>query len=443
MEKEPIDLSRSNMSPVIEQHTIVRQLILKRRIYGSVSLMCSLAVMYLILCIEVQIDLSNTRGWVLLFQPWSGERWWWIVLGAIGIYVSSLSKDRYENHSSAVQIYPELKDKPDWLSNVGHIHPMIEDLCKEMNVVLDRVYVVKAVVPNAFASLVLQRGHVIILHQNLLDIMDVDSLRAILAHELAHVKGEDVRHRMLNILPRLLIGWLLLFQGIHLFALLLLSSGLESAFIRLFYLLAYGVVVAFIFSIIQWFENQYSQVKENLADVYGASYASVEGSINAFLRLNERSHTLEAFTTVLKRCFENISDFDIHQALKRLPTGSKTEQDFQRVAIRCYIESRFGALCHDLKLNDESTQTILAGLIEDGLENLVAVQEDSQTIENIPFVWKQFDWNHDGFLQRDELKAMVEALRKDTTALTDQEGSGTHPSIRSRILLLADTFLDD
>ena len=58
--------------------------------------------------------------------------------------------------------------------------------------------------------------------------MDKDSLKVILAHECAHAKGEDVRHRMFSILPRLLMIWIVLLKGVQLCGVLLLHPDLWS-----------------------------------------------------------------------------------------------------------------------------------------------------------------------------------------------------------------------
>ena len=60
-----------------------------------------------------------------------------------------------------------------------------------------------------------------------------------------------------------------------------------------------------------------------------------------------------------------------------------------------------------------------------------------------PFVWQNFDWNHDGELQCNELAGLIDALKKDPTGLTDEEADkGTHPAIRNRILFIADLYED-
>ena len=430
------------MSSSIEQHPIVRRLKMKRRIVGIVSLLVSIGCLYLVLSTTFQVNLDTSRGGEFVFKQWLGEEWWWLVLAGIGIAVASLTTDHYESNPDAVQIFPQGSDVPDWLTDTEMICQMVEEVSADMDVEIDRVYVANKPIPNAFASLVLQRGHVIILYRNLLEIMDKDSLKAVLAHECAHAKGDDVRYRVLNILPRLLMVWLVLLQGIQLCGVFLLASDLWSLTVRFFVLLVYTVVATVLLRIIGVFENQYSQVKENLADIYGASYTSVEGSINAFLRLNDRSHTLELLETVLNKRFGTVGHQTLMLALKDFPTGPKNHSEIIDLITESYVGVQVRSLCQGLKLETEEKSLLIERMTDELVSHLPELEGDDELLDYSPFAWKQFDWNHDGYLQADELNAMVSELQEDPKALTDKEGSGTHPSMRDRILLLAEVFAD-
>ena len=431
------------MSNSIEQHPIVRRLKTTRFVFGVLSTLVSVGSLYAVLSVTFQVDLSASDGGQFILDYWSGEQWWWLVLAALGIGVGSLTTDQFDSNPEAVQIFPRGQEIPDWLTETENICQMVEELSSEMGVEIDRVYVANKHIPNAFASLVLQRGHIIILYRNLLEIMDKDSLKAVLAHECAHAKGDDVRYRMINILPRLLMIWIVLLKGIQLCGVLLLASDLWSLGVRFFSLIVYIILVNILFRFLGWFENQYSQVKENLADIYGAAHASVEGSINAFLRLNDRSHTLELLENVLKERFETIDAKSLLLAVKTFPTGAKDIDQITELITRSYVTAKVSSLCQGLNLEEEDRLSLVEGMTNELLDHLPQVQIDEQSLVKDPFVWQQFDWNHDGFLQIDELSAMVKKLREDPKALTNDEGSGTHPPMRDRILLLAAVFISE
>lgn len=431
------------MSHSIEQHPVVRRLKWKRRALGTLSFLISICTMYVTLSVEWSVDLASTRGTGLVFTSWTGDGLWWLIVAAVGIMMTTLSIDQYAGASSAVQVYPHVTDPPHWLDKPNKIGDIISDLSSTMSVTIDRVYVVDQYVPNAFASFVLQRGHIIILYRNLLEIMDDISLRAVLAHELAHAKSDDVLHRMLNILPRILMGWVLLIKGAQLLGVLLLSTDLWSFFVRGGLLVGYALLVSILLAFIKWWENQYSQVKENLADVYGAAHTSVEGSINAFLRLNDRSHTVEAVTNVLHNTFESVTSRTLNTVLSRVPTGAKDMNWVMEAAIHSYIENTLRSLCVAVKVEPSRQDEAIEAIKLELLAYVPAAEIKDGVLPELPFAWKEFDWNHDGFLQGNELGSMVQSLREDPIALTEKEGSGTHPPTRERILLLATVFADD
>lgn len=438
-----IGSQRGNMSNSIEQHPTVRRLKTTRFSLGAISLLVSVGLLYFVLSMTFQVDLDASTGGQFIFKPWSGEQWWWLVLAGIGIGIGSLTSDHFESNPEFVQIFPTGESVPDWLTNTNEICQMIEQLSVEMDVEIDRVYVANEHIPNAFASLVLQRGHIIVLYKNLLQIMDKESLKSVLAHECAHAKGEDVRYRMLNILPRLLMVWIVLLKGVQLCGILLLASDIWALGVRLFTLVVYVFMVNILFTIVAWFENQYSQVKENLADIYGAAHASVEGSINAFLRLNDRSHTLELLEGVLKQRFEKINPQSLLVALKAFPPGAKEIDEITELITKTYVKANVWSLCTALDIPESERSGLIESITEELLSFLPEKEFDEQSIVDSPFAWQQFDWNHDGFLQANELSAMITMLRQNPLALTDNEGSGTHPPMRERILLLADVFMEE
>ena len=173
--------------------------------------------------------------------------------------------------------------------------------------------------------------------------MDKDSLKAILAHECAHAKGEDVRYRMFNVLPRLLMVWIVLLKEFNLGVLLLIRPVVVgSAFVSLF-------VYIILKSLLRCWGGlriNTHRSKRRFADIQKFAHASVEGSINAFLRLNDRSHTLELLERVLKQRFESIDQYA--RGGKILPNWCK---DFDHLTemITSYVTAKVTSLCRGLQ----------------------------------------------------------------------------------------------
>ena len=430
------------MNQTIVHHPIFRRLNVKRTFLGLLSTGLSLLVMYAVMSVDFVVTLQSQDGGRWVFEPWDGDGWWWFAIAGVAIAFTALrGGTHYEDAEDVISLFREGERFPEWLNNPTEIQHMITELSSAMNLQIEHVYILDKAIPNAFASFVLARGNIVILHRNLLEILDRESLRSVLAHELAHVLGQDVQHRLFNVLPRLLMNWMLVLKGVQLVGILLLADTVWAVLERGWQLIVFGVIASIIIQVVVFFENLYSQVKESLADIYGASYASVEGSINAFLRLNSRSHTLDAFQKVLRQYGASLDDLTIRKSLHLLPRGAMDGDEIKRLAPRLYAQTKVTGLIDGLSL--DASEEIQEVLIQDILDQIFEhpTVENSDAIEiEIPFAWKQFDWNHDGVLQGPEIMDMIQNLRKNETALTSDEGGGSHPSTRDRILLLSEIF---
>ena len=430
------------MNRTIVHRPVFRRLNVKRTLLGLVSTGLSLLVMYAVMSVDFVVTLQSQDGGEWMFEPWDGDGWWWFAIAGAAIAFTGLrGGTRYEDDEDVISLFREGETFPEWLNNPLEIQEMITELSAAMNLKINHVYILNKAIPNAFASFVLARGNIVLLHLNLLEILDSESLRSVLAHELAHVLGQDVQHRLFNVLPRLLMNWMLILKGVQLLGILLLADTVWAVLDRGWQLFVFVLIASITIQIIIFFENLYSQVKENLADIYGASYASVEGSINAFLRLNSRSHTLDAFQKILRQYGTSLDDVTIRKSLHLLPRGAMDVDEIQKVAPRLYVQTKVKGLIEGLSL-DTSIETQDA-LVQDILQQILkhTSMENPEEIEiETPFAWKQFDWNHDGFLQGPEIMEMLINLRENEMALTSDEGGGSHPSTRDRILLLAEIF---
>ena len=148
--------------------------------------------------------------------------------------------------------------------------------------------------------------------------------------------------------------WIVLPKGVQLCGVLLLANDLWSLGVRLFSLFVYIILANLVLRFVGWFENQYSQTKEKLADIYGAfAHTSVEGGINAFLRLNDRSHTLELLESVLKQRFEIIDPKSMLVAVKSFPTGAKDIDQLTEMITRSYVTAKVVSLCQGLSVEEQ------------------------------------------------------------------------------------------
>ena len=148
----------------------------------------------------------------------------------------------------------------------------------------------------------------------------------------------------------------------------------------------------------------------------------------------------------LKKEDKELDNTVLQEALRIFPTGAKTNLDIEEKVSSIYAQAHLQLLLKRLRVEADDAQK------EQWLSQMLALQkeaekkeEDDKEQEEIvkkkedPFVWNDFDWNHDGVLQAEEIEAMVQVLRDEPDAMSDkEEEEGAHPPIRERILFLAD-----
>ena len=96
------------------------------------------------------------------------------------------------------------------------LHKMVEDLAKEAGIPVPRVGIAEIALPNAFAfGRGISDGRVCVT-TGVMKLLDDNELRAVLGHEMSHLKNRDVLTiTLLSVIPMILyrIAWNFMFYG--------------------------------------------------------------------------------------------------------------------------------------------------------------------------------------------------------------------------------------
>lgn len=112
----------------------------------------------------------------------------------------------------------------DWSMRVKYAKPgeyprlegMIRNLASAANIPVPRLGIAQVAVPNAFAFGRTIRDSRICVTQGIVDLLDEKEMRAVLGHEMSHIKNRDVLTiTLLSVIPMILyrIAWQFLFYG--------------------------------------------------------------------------------------------------------------------------------------------------------------------------------------------------------------------------------------
>ncbi|MEK7619573.1 MAG: zinc metalloprotease HtpX [Patescibacteria group bacterium] len=82
--------------------------------------------------------------------------------------------------------------KPLTQQEAPNIYSMVQELCVRDGLPMPRIYLIPETSPNAFATGRNEQHAVLGLTAGILDLMDRDELRGVIAHELSHIKNKDM-----------------------------------------------------------------------------------------------------------------------------------------------------------------------------------------------------------------------------------------------------------
>jgi len=78
------------------------------------------------------------------------------------------------------------------LQQYGFIYQMVEDLLRNQNLPMPKLWLVESDMANAFATGRNANNASLVVTSSLLSILDRNELRAVLAHEISHIKNKDI-----------------------------------------------------------------------------------------------------------------------------------------------------------------------------------------------------------------------------------------------------------
>lgn len=419
----------------------------RRSFWVGLALATQLGVFALVACLRVlPHDNGGFLGYdVSLALPGAGHA---VALGltvAWMLWAAARQAKKHLDRPDVTRLRPAAGPLPVYGALSGHeLVTMVDEVAADMKVGhIDIVAVEDHLVPNAMTARVPGLGSFVLLHTNLLHLLTAAEVRAVVAHEVAHVRASDSMVALASRLPGVaataMAGWLL----VHVADGLLLPGDLFTFLQRLLFLALAWTGWLGARGLITVFTQRASRIAEVIADLRAAAACGYEAHVNALLRIGERAEALAAFGKgvqgVLSAMGEKGSAPALYALIGQLPRSLVDAEKAAYAAPYAFVKHHLEAMRKGLglALDDEQIRALARGAAE---HYWAKAEEKPAGPAEERLSWREFDADRSEFLDRDELERLVEELRTDGKRLLFRTLSkqasivDSHPTMRDRIL---------
>ncbi len=349
------------------------------------------------------------------------------------------------------------------------IYQWVHSLAEEQNIKsIKRIYLTDTSIPNALTIDVLPlpfiRRSWIVLDANVLEILEEREIKAVISHELGHVRRFDGIVNLfrfgVNYLVFLAYSFFIVTIIYHIIAdkpIVALDIALKIVYLLVILFILYLLTIAN--NLLINFSRRQSEL---VADYYAAETVGRNHIINALVLLGKRMDVISAFGTEFKwlgslEGKDNLTR-EFIQGLKTLPPKEMSKKISREKAVSIYVSQRLKNIRDDLfvPLTDEQIKTLtetsskkLLKAREDSVENGFAQNRQIITdMHKLTIDWLLVDKNKDSYLSEDEIEGLIKTIKANPEKELFEEEiqkrrtilGFDHPSIKQRLLFLYDSI---
>ncbi len=359
-------------------------------------------------------------------------------------------------------LYPHFDSEKEWECRYSRdeIVTWTLEQAEKSKVGVRKIYLVSSPLPNAFTFSLPGMGSIVAVNSNILDILEPKEVRAIIAHEIGHISNRDSIIQIFVRMPSFFV------DTIYLYIYLRLAMGVSNALflygdpvlagIRLGVLLVFFGFSRFLSMVTQAIMQKASREAELLSDYHAAEIVGVEPTINGLIRLGQRSEAVSALIDEI-RWLESLNPErsgalrrkELVRMIELYPLDGIDEDNAREMAPWVFLSTRLRHMreVYGLDLSDEQIKTAVEPAM-DVLAEKRSKKKDEPEEKRGPGTidWRTVDYDGDRRLSTEELKDLLELLRKNPKKLMfDSELSMnlwamSHPDFRRRVLTVADAF---
>lgn len=360
-------------------------------------------------------------------------------------------------------LYPKYDKEMEWSCRYerDEIVNWTQDLAKDSGVQVTKIYLMKSPLPNAFTFSLPFVGSIVVVHSNILDLLGPTEVKAIIAHEVGHIKNRDSIVSILTHMPSSFIDivyiYLYLRLGLGAATSLLVNYNILVAGIRILVLIAFFLFSRLLMAISKMLMQKASRDAELLGDLHAARTIGAEYTINALIRLGQRLEVISVLIDEI-RWLESlnpertnpVTQQELMHMIMSYPLDGIEEEIARKAAPGIFLSTRLRKMreVYRLELSDEQIKDSVTPAVEFLLsaraKSIALDQKLDEELETVD--WRDVDYDGDRRLSNEELTDLLSILRKNPLKLMFDSEIGKnilmldHPDFRSRLLFLADAF---
>ena len=379
---------------------------------------------------------------------------------SVMIYIVAMSMLRKEG---MVELYPKFDASAKWRCQYSRddLVKWTQELAEKSGVSVDRVFIMRSPLPNAFTFSLPLIGTVIVVHTNLLDVLGQSEVMSVIAHELGHVKNADSLISIIVRMPAIFVDLIYLYVyvrlGLGVANSLLVNFDLFLAAVRLGVLIAFFIASRMIMSGAVIFAQRASREAELLADLHAAEVLGAETTINALIRLGQRAEAVTALVSEIRwleslnpERMNPLTNAELNQMILSYPLDAIEETNARQMAPWVFLTTRLTNM-RDVYGVELSNQQIEAAVVPAAQSLLTRrkkeIRDESDTeAKDLIVDWRKADYDGDRRLSTEEIVDLLAMLRKNPSKMMFDSEVGRnmlmigHPDFRQRVLSLADAF---
>ncbi|MHA3964271.1 MAG: M48 family metallopeptidase [Candidatus Thorarchaeota archaeon SMTZ1-45] len=361
-----------------------------------------------------------------------------------------------------IMLFPKYDLETEWTSRYSrdNLVNWTQDLAKQSNVEVNRIYLMNSPLPNAFTFSLPLLGSIVVVHSNTLEVLNKNEVKAIITHELGHIANRDSLVQIFTRMPSFFIDLIYLYiyivLGVGVASAIFLYSDLILGGIRFAILFAFFLLSRFLAIVSRLFMQQASRNAELMSDYHAASILGYEATINALIRLGQR---IEAITALIEeiRWLESlnperagpISNDELMRMITHYPLDGIDEVNAREVAPGLFLSTRLKHMreVYAIQLTDEDILAAVKPAIPILQTKRNEAKPDTKKPMDVQVVdWRKVDYDEDRRLSNEELIDLLEMLRKNPNRMLFNREVGVnllildHPDFRRRVLFIAEEF---